>query len=146
MMNSIVGTYMLYLCRTRCEKNQRHGLSSILLCKANLRMIQGDATAYEHLVHKFTVSLALKDTASVRELHLLVNALSHVVSHLDRRHAALVEAVISLQWASADDSFVKSYVSLIGLLLSAQSQYGTAVLEKAVDGLTHRMRLARIYP
>lgn len=68
-----------------------------------------------------------------------------MVSHLDRRHAALVNAIISLQWASADYSFVKSYVSFIGLLLSAQTQYGTAVLEKAVDGLSHRTRFAKIF-
>jgi RNA polymerase I-specific transcription initiation factor RRN3 len=68
-----------------------------------------------------------------------------VVSQLDRRHAALVNAILSLQWAPADYSFVESYVSFIGLLLSAQAQYGTAVLEKAVDGLTHRTRLTRIF-
>ena len=76
----------------------------------------------------------------MEELHLLLNALSHVVSHLDRKHALLVNAIISLQWASAEESFVKSYTSFIGLLLSAQSQYGVDVLEKAVDGLSFRER------
>ena len=43
--------------------------------------------------------------------------------------------------ASADDS---SYVSFIGLLLSAQSQYGNTVLERAVDGLTPHTHFCRI--
>lgn len=89
-------------------------------------------------MRKFTSSSALKDVASANELHLLTNALSHVVSHLDRRHAVLVNAIIAVHWASADALFVKSYITFMGLLLSAQSQYGAAVLEKAIQGLTHR--------
>lgn len=93
---------------------------------------------YQNLVRRFTVATALKDVASVEELHLLLNALSHVVSHLDQKHAVLVNAIISLQWASAEESFVQSYISFVGLLLSAQSQYGVDVLEKAVDSLSFR--------
>lgn len=89
-------------------------------------------------MRKFTSGSLAKDVASAQELHLLINALSHVVSHLDRRHATLVNAIISLSWASMDATFVKSYITFMGLLLSAQSQYGATVLEKAVQGLTHR--------
>lgn len=99
---------------------------------------QGDPSAYEQLTRKFTMSFALKETALAQELQLLIHALSHVVSQLDRRCSTLVSAIINLQWAAADSAFVKSYIAFIGLLLSAQSQYGIAVLERAVEGLTHR--------
>lgn len=99
---------------------------------------QGDSSKYDQILRRFTAASALKEVASTQELHLLINALSHVVSQLDRRHKTLVTAIITLQWASADASFVKSYTSFMGLLLSAQSQYGTEVLERAVEGLTHR--------
>jgi RNA polymerase I-specific transcription initiation factor RRN3 len=82
----------------------------------------------------------------MEEIHLMLNALSHAVSHLDRKHASLVNAIISLQWASSEMSFVKSYISFIGLLLSAQTEYGVAVLEKAVDGLTYRKHNLGLYP
>lgn len=84
------------------------------------------------------MSFALRDAASTQELHLLIHALSHVVSQLDRRCSTLISAIINLQWAAADTVFVKSYIAFVGLLLSAQSQYGVAVLERTVEGLTHR--------
>lgn len=103
---------------------------------------QGDSSKYDQILRRFTAASALKEVASTQELHLLINALSHVVSQLDRRHKTLVTAIITLQWASADASFVKSYISFMGLLLSAQSQYGKEVLERAVEGLAHRKHAA----
>jgi RNA polymerase I-specific transcription initiation factor RRN3 len=78
------------------------------------------------------------DATSAQELRLLMSALSHVVSQLDRHHPALVDAVLSLSWITADAAFVKSYIAFIGMLVSARPEYNYSVLEKAVDGLTHR--------
>lgn len=67
-----------------------------------------------------------------------MTALSHVVSQLDRNHAALVDAVLSMPWTTADATFVKSYIAFVGMLVSARPEYLSAILVKSVDGLTYR--------
>jgi RNA polymerase I specific transcription initiation factor RRN3 len=74
----------------------------------------------------------------VMQLRLWVSALSHVVSQLERTHSALVEAVISMPWTTMDSIFVKSYISFVGMLVSARPEYLSLVLEKTARGFTFR--------
>ncbi|CAG8681198.1 10839_t:CDS:2, partial [Acaulospora colombiana] len=51
-------------------------------------------------------------------------ALSHVVSQLDKRYVALVESIIHMPWTtSPDETFVKSYVNFVGMLVSARTEW-----------------------
>jgi hypothetical protein len=73
-----------------------------------------------------------------KQLRLWLLALSHVLSRLERRHAPLVEAIVSIAWTTMDDSFVKSYTMFIGMLLSAKPEYLSLVLGKVAQGFTYR--------
>ncbi|KAF8312683.1 RNA polymerase I-specific transcription initiation factor RRN3 [Clavulina sp. PMI_390] len=127
---------------TKGDEQYRRQMYALSVRDALMKKSEGDTGPYDLLVRKFTSNSALKEASSAQELLLLVNALSHVVSQLDRRHSTLVNAVVCLHWVVADAQFVKSYITLMGLLLSAQSQYGTAVLERAVQGLTYQPDLS----
>ena len=72
------------------------------------------------------------------QLRLWIIALSHVVSRLERVHSALVESVLSMPWTTMDSSFVKSYTSFVGMLVSAKPEYLTLVLGKIANGFTYR--------
>lgn len=72
------------------------------------------------------------------QLRLWILALSHVISRLERPHAALVEAVVSMSWTTMDSVFVKSYTVFVGMLLSAKPEYLSIVLAKIAQGFTHR--------
>lgn len=88
---------------------------------------------------QFNPKQAVPDViAASTQLRLWVIALSHVVSRLERVHAALVEAVIELPWTTMDSNFVKSYISFVGMLVSAKPEYLTLVMGKIANGLTYR--------
>jgi RNA polymerase I-specific transcription initiation factor RRN3 len=72
------------------------------------------------------------------QLRLWILALSHVISRLERPHAALVEAIVDMPWTTMDNAFVKSYIVFIGMLLSAKPEYLSLVLTKITQGFTHR--------
>jgi len=76
---------------------------------------------------------------SPSQLRLWLSALSHVVSQLERTHSALVNAIIGMPWTAMDATFVKSYMSFIGMLVSARPEYLGLVLEKIAKGFTFRM-------
>ena len=75
---------------------------------------------------------------SSSQLRLWIIALSHVVSRLERVHAALVDAILSMSWTTMDNNFVKSYTSFVGMLVSAKPEYLTLVLGKVANGFTYR--------
>lgn len=74
---------------------------------------------------------------------MLVTALSHVVSQLERTHSALVQAVISMPWTTMDSIFVNVYISFIGMLVSARPEYLSLVLEKTVREFIFRRSMIR---
>lgn len=89
---------------------------------------------FDELVNQFSA----KATPQPAQLRLWISALSHVVSRLERTHAALVQAVVSMPWTTMDSATVKSYTVFIGMLLSARPEYLSLVLEKITHGFTYR--------
>jgi RNA polymerase I-specific transcription initiation factor RRN3 len=66
-------------------------------------------------------------------------ALQHVVSQLGQRQVALVEAIVHMPWTtSPDDSFVKSYIEFIGMLVTARAEWRGIIVASAARRLTHR--------
>lgn len=99
---------------------------------------QGNDEAFDELVGQFNPKNFVGDVATpLNQLRLLISALSHVVSQLDRAHASLVEAVVSMPWTTMESNFVKSYVSFIGILASARPEYLSLILRKLALGLTY---------
>ncbi|KAJ7284160.1 RNA polymerase I-specific transcription initiation factor RRN3 [Mycena rebaudengoi] len=104
-------------------------VNNALLQKAN-----GVSEPFDELVNQFSA----KATPQPAQLRLWISALSHVVSRLERTHAALVQAVVSMPWTTMDSATVKSYTVFIGMLLSARPEYLSLVLEKITHGFTYQ--------
>lgn len=113
--------------------------------------LQGDNERYSELLAQFRSLLpnasATRPTASTSaasepptppQLRIWLDALTHVVSKLDKTHAPLVEIILALPWATLDDLFVAGYVRFIGALVSARPEWLRSVLEKCVKGLKYR--------
>jgi RNA polymerase I-specific transcription initiation factor RRN3 len=73
------------------------------------------------------------------QLRVWLLALSHTVSRLERRHSALVDAIVNLPWITMDNAFVKSYTVFVGMLLSARPEYLSPILGKIAEGFTYRV-------
>lgn len=101
---------------------------------------QGNNIPFDELVGFFSSSQSQNTNAptTTAQLRLCLSALSHVVSQLERTHSALVEAIVNLPWAVMDPFFSKSYISFIGILVSARPQYLSLVLQKIALGFTFR--------
>lgn len=106
--------------------------------------LQGTTESFEELVGEFNISQQSQredssespiDTSQIR---LLLIALSHVVSRLERIHSTLVEAIVNMPWTMFDNPTVKSYTVFIGMLLSAKPEYLSLVLAKIAQGFTYR--------
>lgn len=95
---------------------------------------QGTSEPYDELVNQFST----KNAPQPAQLRLWISALSHVVSRLERSHATLVQAVVSLPWTTMDGATVKAYTVFIGMLLSARPEYLSLILGKITHGFTYR--------
>ena len=73
-----------------------------------------------------------------QQLRSYLQALSHVVSKLDRSHLVLIDAIVGMPWTIMDSAFVKAYVSFVSMLVSARPEYLSLVLERAAQNLTYR--------
>ncbi|KAG8956690.1 hypothetical protein FRC04_000168 [Tulasnella sp. 424] len=98
--------------------------------------MQGNPTEFEQLLAQFNKA-GLKDQSS-SELRLWVSALKHVVSSLERIHAPLVTVLINFPWATMEDEFARSYMDLMGMLISARPEYLGAILAQIALGFTAR--------
>lgn len=72
------------------------------------------------------------------QLRIWLDALTHVVSKLDKTHTPLVETILAIPWATMDDQFVSAYVRFVGALVSARTEWLRSVLEKCVKGFKYR--------
>lgn len=110
------------------------------MCAHETQNLQGISQSFDELVNQFNPKQDPTDTPlPPAQLRLWIVALSHVVSRLERCHATLVEAVVGMPWTTMDGNFAKSYISFVGMLVSAKPEYLTVVLEKIAGGLTYRM-------
>jgi RNA polymerase I-specific transcription initiation factor RRN3 len=68
-----------------------------------------------------------------------LSATTHVVSSLDRRHSALVDAILSLPWTSlGGESFARAWIRFVCALVSARAEWTGDVCKRAVKGLGFR--------
>ncbi|KAG9015414.1 hypothetical protein FRB94_000018 [Tulasnella sp. JGI-2019a] len=107
---------------------------------------QGKASDFDQLVARFSPSAITGQTASSSSTELMawISALTHVVSGLERVHAPLVDALVALPWATMDEDVVRSYMSFLGMLVSARPEYLTGILAKIVRGFTYQSGMKAI--
>ena len=72
------------------------------------------------------------------QLRSWLEALTHVVSKLDKNHTPLVETILAIPWATMEESFGVAYVRFIGALVSARPEWLRSILEKCVKGFKYR--------
>lgn len=73
------------------------------------------------------------------KLYTWVIVLSESVSCLDKTCAALVDALLHIDWAPRDNTFASAYMKFLEHLVSAQSLYAGAVVDSLIGGLHYRM-------
>ena len=98
-----------------------------------MHILQGVTEHYDDLVRQFDPKGVPVASNSGPQMRNYLTALSHVVSKLDRDYLSLVEAIVSMPWTTMDSSFVTSYISFIGMLVSARPEYLTLVLDKSAQ-------------
>ncbi|KAH9833704.1 RNA polymerase I-specific transcription initiation factor RRN3 [Rhodofomes roseus] len=105
----------------------------------------GNSDAFDELVDQFNPKKSTVDASlPLPQLRDWILALSHAVSRLERCHSALVEAIVNMPWTVMDTSFVKSYTSFIGMLISARPEYLSLVLGRIAHGFTYQSGLTAL--
>ncbi|KAG8985878.1 hypothetical protein FRB90_004388, partial [Tulasnella sp. 427] len=97
---------------------------------------QGAPTEFDQLVARFS-KVGTKNQSS-SELRLWISALKHVVSSLERVHAPLVNVLIQFPWTTMENTFAKSYIDLMSMLISARPEYLGSILAQVALGFTAR--------
>lgn len=91
---------------------------------------------YEELVGQFSSTSTPSDYSQLRRWLI---ALQHVVSQLGQRQSSLVESIVHMPWTtSPDESFVKSYIEFIGMLITARAEWRGIAVASVARRLTHR--------
>ncbi|TFK43795.1 RNA polymerase I-specific transcription initiation factor RRN3 [Crucibulum laeve] len=128
--------------RVKQDEKYRKDMYLAFVNNALQQKTNGITDSFDELVNQFNPKRAQTDGApQLAQLRLWILALSHVVSRLERTHAVLVEAVVSMPWTTLDTATVKSYTVFIGMLLSARPEYLSLVLGKIAQGFTHQYGL-----
>ncbi|EIN10498.1 RNA polymerase I-specific transcription initiation factor RRN3 [Punctularia strigosozonata HHB-11173 SS5] len=102
----------------------------------------GNTEPYDELVEQFAFKHTKGNMPSpTPQLRFWLIALSHAVSRLGRQHFTLVEAIVNMPWSTMESSFVKTYSSFTGVLLSARPEYLSLILGKIARGFTYQSGL-----
>ncbi|KAJ6539710.1 RNA polymerase I-specific transcription initiation factor RRN3 [Mycena capillaripes] len=123
--------------RVKQDEKYRKDMHLAFVNNALLQKANGTSEPYDELVNQFSTKTAPQPA----QLRLWISALSHVVSRLERSHATLVQAVVSMPWTTMDGATVKAYTVFIGMLLSARPEYLSLVLGKITHGFTYQSGL-----
>ncbi|KZT05644.1 RNA polymerase I-specific transcription initiation factor RRN3 [Laetiporus sulphureus 93-53] len=133
--------------RIKQDEQYRKDMYLAFVRNALQQKTNGISDAFDELVDQFNPKKPHDETSlPPSQLRHWIFALSHVVSQLDRCHSLLVEAVLSVPWATMDTSFAKSYTSFIGMLISARPEYLSSVLGKIARSFTHQSGLDSSLP
>ncbi|KAF7352452.1 RNA polymerase I-specific transcription initiation factor RRN3 [Mycena venus] len=120
--------------RVKQDEKYRKDMHLAFVNNALLQKANGTSEPFDELVNQFST----KNAPQPAQLRLWISALSHVVSRLERSHATLVQAVVSIPWTTMDGATVKAYTVFIGMLLSARPEYLSLVLGKITHGFTYQ--------
>ncbi|KAJ7228301.1 RNA polymerase I-specific transcription initiation factor RRN3 [Mycena pura] len=120
--------------RVKQDEKYRKDMHLVFVNNALLQKANGTGEPFDELVNQFNT----KNAPQPAQLRLWISALSHVVSRLERSHAALVQAVLSIPWTTMDGATVNAYTVFIGMLLSARPEYLSLVLGKITHGFTYQ--------
>ncbi|KAI6042753.1 RNA polymerase I-specific transcription initiation factor RRN3 [Pisolithus marmoratus] len=127
--------------RVKQDEQFKKDMYIAFIDKALQGKLDGQSKDFDDLVDQFNPRKARESATSSSQLRLWILALTHVLSRLEKRHSALVEAIVNLPWTTMDATFVKIYTEFIGMLLSARPEYLSLVLTRLTQGLTYQSGL-----
>lgn len=115
-------------------------LIGVFVPRALKESAEGSMGNYNDLVAHFLPSpLSPSSGTPLAPVLPLLRALTaHVSLIRPDLHSALITAILSLPWATADDRFVKTYVGWAGVLVSAHPGFAKEVVGMAVKGFRWR--------
>jgi len=104
-----------------------------------LSLIQGDPETYNDLLSQIRPSSSSSTPLKTTLLLPLLTALSSHASLLSSTtHATLIQAIVQLPWTTADESFVRVYTTMIGVIVSLRMEWVGEVVGNCVRGLSYR--------
>lgn len=113
-------------------------LIGVFVPRALKESAEGNMNNYNDLLSHF-LPTPTQPLVQLAPLLPLVRALTaHVSLLLPSLHGGLISAIVSLPWATGDEKFVKSYVGLCGVIVSAHPGWTKEIVTMAVRGLTWR--------
>ncbi len=95
--------------------------------------VAGDSTGYDQLKHLLTAKPSSDDAPSTSLLRKYIVVLNSHVGLLNNKCSGLVHAILDCNWLVRDESFVGSYIRLLGSLISAHGGYTGPVLQMLVN-------------
>ncbi|GAA6063885.1 hypothetical protein JCM10212_001367 [Sporobolomyces blumeae] len=128
----------------------RRAMYSAYLNDAFEKRYNGDNSGYNEVIAQFrtllpsagavasTSGATTSATTPLSQLRTWLDALTSVVSKLDQSHEPLVETILSVPWATTEESFVATYLRFVGALVSARTEWLKVVLDKCVRGFKYR--------
>ncbi|ETW83701.1 hypothetical protein HETIRDRAFT_380901, partial [Heterobasidion irregulare TC 32-1] len=132
--------------RIKQDEKLRKDMYLAFVNNALQQKAMGICEPFDELVEQFNINKPDNDAPSpVPQLRLWIQALMHVVSRLERSHSALVEAVVRIPWMTMETTFVTSYTSFIGILVSARPEYLSLVLGEIAHGFTYQSGLQALH-
>ncbi|UZJ51581.1 hypothetical protein CBS101457_000901 [Exobasidium rhododendri] len=124
------------------SEGDKKGMYSDYVVNALDDRARGKESSYLELVSQFRSPSpkSLSSAPPIGLLQMLLHSLSNVASRLDRRnHAALVDGILTLPWATmGGDAFARIWMRFVCTLCSARSEWVGEVLSRAVKGLSYR--------
>ncbi|KAG8806435.1 hypothetical protein FRC17_004993 [Serendipita sp. 399] len=128
--------------RIRRDEQNKRDMYLAFVNNALKAKSEGNSSPFEELVAQFSTSTLSNSPLNFGQLKNWLLTLSHVVSQLDKRHVALVEAIVHMPWTTApDETFVKSYIGFLGMLVSARTEWATIIVASTIRRLTHHSPL-----
>ncbi|KAL0059876.1 DNA independent RNA polymerase I transcription factor [Marasmius tenuissimus] len=126
--------------RIKQDEKTRKDMFLSFVNNALQQKLLGNTEPFDELVNQFNPKRSSNELPFPQpaQLRLWIMALSHVVSRLERTHAALVESIVNMPWTTMDTATVKSYTVFIGVLLSARPEYLSMILSKIAQGFVYQ--------
>ncbi|KAL7410392.1 RNA polymerase I-specific transcription initiation factor RRN3-domain-containing protein [Mrakia frigida] len=127
-------------------KDWKKGMYGTFVVKALVDMENGIPETYNDLLSQIRPSSSSSTPLKTTLLLPLLTALSSHASLLSSTtHASLIQAIVQLPWTTADESFVRVYTTMIGVIVSLRMEWVGEVVSNCVRGLSFQSRLRALF-
>ncbi|CED84476.1 RNA polymerase I transcription factor [Phaffia rhodozyma] len=121
--------------------------------KALVDMENGDSTTYDDLLSQLRPVITRRSQfpdpdgeplLKTSLIHPLLVALTSNASLLSSTHKSLIEAIIHFPWMTANDTFVKSYIILVGVIANLRMEYVGELVKRCIKGFKYQAQFRNL--